>query len=139
MRRYLCGACRRTVSLLPEFALPYLRFSLTVIAMFLMARLVRGRTFTEALPPASSYQRGQWWVRRFRAQAEVLCAALSALTDPAPAPHFVARALDMLHAAGWIRAHRFLFAGLRHHLLGWPRSLAPYGRQVALAPGAAPA
>ncbi len=34
VRRYLCGACRRTVSLLPEFALPYLRFSLTVIALF---------------------------------------------------------------------------------------------------------
>jgi transposase-like protein len=24
VRRYLCGACRRTVSLLPEFVLPYL-------------------------------------------------------------------------------------------------------------------
>ena len=27
VRRYLCQACQRTVSLLPEFALPYLRFS----------------------------------------------------------------------------------------------------------------
>ena len=32
VRRYLCQACRRTVSLLPEFVLPYLRSSLTVIA-----------------------------------------------------------------------------------------------------------
>ena len=32
VRRYLCEACRRTVSLLPEFALPYLRSSLAVIA-----------------------------------------------------------------------------------------------------------
>ena len=28
VRRYLCRLCRRTVSLLPQFALPYLRFSL---------------------------------------------------------------------------------------------------------------
>ena len=27
VRRYLCRSCKRTVSLLPEFALPYLRFS----------------------------------------------------------------------------------------------------------------
>jgi hypothetical protein len=139
VRRYLCGACRRTVSLLPEFALPYLRSGLTVIALFLMARLFHGRTLKDALPPASPYQRGQWWMRRFRAHAEALCVALSALTDPAPAPHFVARALDMLHRAGWIPAHRFLFAGLRQHLLGWPRSLAPGGRRVALASSAAPA
>lgn len=26
VRRYLCRCCKRTVSLLPEFALPYLRF-----------------------------------------------------------------------------------------------------------------
>src|ERR1035437_9305444 len=29
VRRYLCQACQRTVSLLPEFVLPYLRSSLT--------------------------------------------------------------------------------------------------------------
>ena len=39
VRRYLCAVCRRTVSLLPEFALPYLRSSVTLIALFLMARL----------------------------------------------------------------------------------------------------
>jgi hypothetical protein len=38
VRRYLCQACQRTVSLLPEFVLPYLRSSLTVIALFLIAR-----------------------------------------------------------------------------------------------------
>jgi len=139
VRRYLCEVCRRTVSLLPEFALPYLRSSVTVIALFLMARLFHGRTLKEALPPASPYERGQWWVRRFGAQVESLCAALSALTDPAPALNFVARALTMLNAAGWIPAHRFLFAGLRQHLLGWPRSLAPCGRRVVVGPGAAPA
>jgi len=67
------------------------------------------------------YQRGQFWIRRFRAQAEALCATLAALTQPAPAPDFVHRALAMLESTGWIAAHRFLFAGLRCHLLGWPR------------------
>src|ERR1035437_8152455 len=116
VRRYLCQACRRTVSLLPEFALPYLRSSVTVIA-----------------------QRGQFWLRRFRAQAEALCAALAALTKPAPAPDFVHRALAMLESSGWIPSHRFLFAGVREHLLGWPRSLAPDGHRATLVPAPAPA
>jgi Domain of unknown function (DUF6431) len=139
VRRYLCEACRRTVSLLPEFALPYLRSSVTVIALFLMARLFLGKTLKEALPPASPYQRGQSWVRRFRAHAESLSAALSALTDSPPAQNFVARALAMLNAASWIPAHRFLFADLRQHLLGWSRGLAPDGRRVTIPPSAAPA
>jgi hypothetical protein len=139
VRRYLCEVCRRTVSLLPDFALPYLRCSITVIALFLIARLLHGKTLREALPPASPYQRGQSWIRRFRAQAEPLSASLSALTDPPPAQNFVARALTMLNAAGWIPAHRFLFAGLRQHLLGWSRSLLPDGRRVAIPPAAAPA
>lgn len=139
VRRYLCETCRRTVSLLPEFALPYLRSSVTVIAMLLMARLVHGKTLREALPPAAPYQRGQSWVRRFRAQAEPLSAALSQLTVPPPALNFVARALAMLNAAGWIPAHRFLFAGLRQHLLGWSRSLIPDGRPVRIPPAPAPA
>jgi hypothetical protein len=32
VRRYLCETCRRTVSLLPQFALPYLRSSVAVHA-----------------------------------------------------------------------------------------------------------
>jgi transposase-like protein len=139
VRRYLCEACRRTVSLLPEFALPYLRSSVTVIALFLIARLLQAKTLAAALPPDSPYQRGQFWLRRFRAQAETLCAALATLTKPAPAPDFVHRALTMLASAGWIPAHRFLFARLRQHLLGWPASLALDGRRVALPPSAAPA
>ena len=138
VRRYLCHACQRTVSLLPEFILPYLRSSLTVIALFLVARLLLAQTL-EAAAPAMPYQRGQFWLRRFRAQAQTLCAALSALTQPAPAPDFVHRALVMLEAAGWIAAHRFLFAGVRCHLLGWPRGLAPDGRRVAFSSAAAPA
>src|SRR5947207_2377858 len=35
VRRYLCRSCKRTVSLLPEFVLPWLRFSISVIALFL--------------------------------------------------------------------------------------------------------
>jgi transposase-like protein len=142
VRRYLCQACRRTVSLLPEFILPYLRSSLTVIALFLIARLLGGQTIEGAArtaPPPMPYQRGQFWIRRFRAQAAALCAALAALTQPAPAPDFVHRALTMLEASGWIAAHRFLFAGVRCHLLGWPRSLAPDGRRAAFPTAAAPA
>jgi transposase-like protein len=142
VRRYLCQACQRTVSLLPEFILPYLRSSLTVIGLFLIARLLRGQTLQSAAasePPAMPYQRGQFWVRRFRAQAEGLCAALAALTNPTPAPDFVRRALAMLESTGWIAAHRFLFARLRCHLLGWPRGLAPDGRRAAVSTAAAPA
>jgi len=142
VRRYLCQACWRTVSLLPEFVLPYLRSSLTVIALFLIARLFRRQTLQGAVGiarPPMPYQRGQFWIRRFRAQAETLCAALAALIQPAPAPDFVHRALTMLESTGWIAAHRFLFAGVRCHLLGWPRGLAPDGRRTAFSSSGAPA
>ena len=143
VRRYLCRPCRRTVSLLPRFALPYLRFSVMVIALFLMARLQVGHTLVAAAAlaglPSMPYQRGQFWVRRFQKQAVALCAALAALTAPVAASSFVARALHMLEAIGWITAHRFLFADLRFHLLGWPAFLAPHGRVTALRPAAPPA
>jgi hypothetical protein len=143
VRRYLCRCCKRTVSLLPEFALPWLRFSISVIALFLVARLLTGLTLIAAAQAAAQtqmpYQRGQFWIRRFRAQAEALCAALAALTQPVPAPDFVHRALTMLESTGWIAAHRFLFADVRGHLLGWPRGLAPDGRRAAFSSSAAPA
>lgn len=138
VRRYLCQACRRTVSLLPEFALPYLRSSLTVIALWLLARLLPALSPQIPLPPMP-YQRGQFWLRRFGCRAEALCAALAALTTPTVTPNFVHRALIMLQSVRWIPAHRFLFAELRYHLLGWPPSLAPAGLRVALGTGAAPA
>ena len=142
VRRYLCQACQRTVSLLPEFVLPYLRSSVTVIALFLIARLLQAQTLrgaAQTAPPPMPYQRGQFWIRRFRAQAEALCVALAALTQPAAAPDFVHRALAMLQFTGWIAAHRFLFAGVRCHLLGWPRGLAPDGHRAAFSSAGAPA
>jgi hypothetical protein len=147
VRRYLCRLCKRTVSLLPQFALPWLRFSLTVISLFLVARLLRGLTLAAAALAASQtampYQRGQFWIRRFRRQAPALGLALAPLAAPGapfgPAPDFVARALGMLESIGWIAAHRFLFADLRFHLLGWPAFLAPDGRFAALRPAAPPA
>jgi transposase-like protein len=142
VRRYLCRSCKRTVSLLPQFALPYLRFGITVIALFLIARLLRGHTLSAAAAAALSdmpYQRGQFWIRRFQRQAESICAALATLTAPMAALTFVSRALQMLQAIGWIAAHRFLFADLRFHLLGWPAFLAPDGRLAALRPVAPPA
>jgi hypothetical protein len=86
VRRYLCRCCKRTVSLLPEFAFPYLRFSIAVIALFLIARLLVGKTLNAAAVAAvltgMPYQRGQFWVRRFRRQAEKLCASLAAKVAP---------------------------------------------------------
>ncbi len=138
VRRYLCHDCKRTVSLLPQFALPYLRFSILVISLFLAARLLDGCTLQAAAQaaalPGMPYQRGQFWVRRFKSQAAALCAALAALTAPMAAPDFVTRALQMLQSIGWIPAHRFLFPQLRAHLLGWPRFLIPDGRRAALRP-----
>ena len=142
VRRYLCRLCKRTVSLLPEFTLPWLRFSVSVISLFLVARLLEGLTLAAAALAASQkampYQRGQFWIRRFGKQAESVCAALAALTVPPPAPNFATRALRMLQSVGWIAAHRFLFADLRVHLLGWPTFLAPDGRVAALHPAPPP-
>ena len=138
VRRYLCDSCKRTVSLLPQFALPFLRFSIPAISLFLIARLLRGCTLKAAAQaaaqPAMPYQRGQQWSRRFLGQAESLCAALAALTAPGAAPNFVTRALHMLQTIGWTPAHRFLFSQLRSHLLGWPPSLIPDGRRAAFRP-----
>lgn len=138
VRRYLCEACRRTVSLLPEFALPYLRSSVAMIALWLLARFLPASP-PPTPPPPMPYQRGQFWLRRFRAQAEALCVALAARTTPTAAPGFGQRALAMLQSIGWVPAHRCLFADLRVHLLGWPPSLAPDGRRRTLGPASAPA
>lgn len=136
VRRYLCLACRRTISLLPEFVLPYVRFAIAVIGLFLKARLLDGKTLKDAAIAAGDgqmpYQRGQQWVRRFCNQAEALSAALVALMRPPVAADFIVRALAMLESTGWMPAHRFLFDRLRIHLLGWPPFLAPDGRRSAL-------
>lgn len=142
VRRYLCHACKRTISLLPEFALPYLRFGISVISRFLVARLLKGQTLEASAmvagQPHMPYQRGQFWVRRFRHQAEALCLALAALICATPAASFVSRALQMLESLGWIRSHRFLFSQLRVQLLGWPRFLAPDGRRATLGSASSP-
>jgi hypothetical protein len=136
VRRYLCGECRRTVSLLPEFVLPYMRFTIGVIGSFLKARLSEGQTLKAAAGIVDQtempYQRGQDWVRRFRRQAESVSAALAGLVQPVVASDFVSKALGMLEKTGWVRAHRFLFQQLRAHLLGWPGFLAPCGIAVRI-------
>jgi hypothetical protein len=136
IRRYFCRDCRRTVSLLPDFALPYLRHSTVIIGLFLVSRLLAGRSLAKAahaaFEPGMPYQRGQFWVRRFRKQAAGLCAALVSSTAAVEATDFVTRALQMLEATGWIAAHRFLFGELRVHLLGWPRFLIPRGVPITI-------
>lgn len=137
VRRYLCRSCKRTISLLPEFALPWLRFSITVISLFLVARQLGGLPFAVAALAAGQagmpYQRGQFWVRGFQRQAPALGVSLAPLADPHPAANFISRALTMLESIGWMAAHRFLFSQLRVHLLGWPGFLVPGGRRVTLA------
>jgi Domain of unknown function (DUF6431) len=141
VRRYLCLFCKRTVSLLPDFVLPWLRFSISVIALFLAARLLSGLTFVAAARAAAQtgmpYQRGQFWIRRFQKQAPALSLAVVPLAAPGrpldPAVGFVSRALRMLESIGWIAAHRFLFAQLRVHLLGWPACLVPAAQRITLA------
>jgi len=142
IRRYLCQTCLRTVSLLPEWALPFMRFSISVIARTVKARLMENRDWKVAAP-GSPYQRGQHWVRRFSKQAEALSAALAALTAVSAAASFISRSLDMLETAGWTVAYRFLFSELRMHLLGWGPSLAPHGLRITInaascAPGGVP-
>jgi hypothetical protein len=48
VRRYLCRLCKRTVALLPEFVLSYLRFGILVISWFLVSRLLAGAQFTRS-------------------------------------------------------------------------------------------
>jgi hypothetical protein len=61
-----------------------------VITLFLVARLLLGVTLKAAAESAKlaamPYQRGQFWVRRFRKQAEKVCAALAALKSEEEAP-----------------------------------------------------
>jgi hypothetical protein len=45
----------------------------------------------------------------------------------------------MLTSTGWIASHRFLLVGMRCHLPGWPRGLAPDGRRAAFSTAGAPA
>ena len=136
VRRYLCRFCKRTVSLLPGFAFPWLRFSVSVIALFLVGRLLLGLPLVAAARAAGQtgmpYQRGQFWIRRFQKQAPALSLALAPMATTIAAADFVSRALRMLESIGWIAAHRFLFSQLRAHLLGWPACLAPAGRRIAL-------
>jgi hypothetical protein len=136
VRRYFCTACRRTVSLLPEFVLPYMRFTIVTIGLFLTARLLKRRTLKAAAEaaqqPRMPYQRGQQWLDRFRRQAEGLSLSLTAVISPPEAADFVTKAMLMLEQVGWIEAHRFLFTAVRVHLLGWPSFLAANGFPVTI-------
>src|SRR5207245_10468026 len=88
VRRYLCLCCKRTVSLLTEFVLPWLRFSISVIALFLAARLLSGLTLVAAAraaaQPGMLYERRQFWIRRFQNRAPALSLALVACAAGAP-------------------------------------------------------
>lgn len=137
VRRYLCRSCKRTVSLLPEFALQWAAFQhrrdLAVSDRAPAPELHAGGCGRSRGTTNMPYQRGQFWIRRFRKQAPALGVSLGPLAAPAAAADFVARALRMLESASWIAAHRFLLSQLRVHLLGWPRFLSLAGRRIGLA------
>jgi hypothetical protein len=104
VRRYLCRLCKRTVSLLPEFVLPYLRFSIVVIRWFLVSRLLAKRSLREAActaaQPSMPYQRGQFWIRRFRSGIIA--------TSVIPEPHEI-KVIDKNGESGTM--HRFFATG----------------------------
>ena len=106
VRRYLCRLCRSTVSLLPEWALPYLRFSIPIVACFLTARLLNGQNLKASAEasgqPTMPYQRGQHWIRRFKKHAVALSVMLAALTAAITASSFIWKALGMLETVGWV-------------------------------------
>ena len=56
VRRYLCRLCQRTVSLLPEFVLPYVRFAISLIGRFLEAHLLKSQTLRQAAQQAGQEQ-----------------------------------------------------------------------------------
>src|SRR5918996_4432773 len=91
------------------FALPWLRFSITVISLFLVARLIKNLTPAEAALVAGlismPYQRGQFWIRRFRKQAPTISLSLAPLATTPTAADFLSRTLIMLESVGWIVAH----------------------------------
>ena len=121
--------------------LPWLRFSLTVIALFLVARLLQGFTLAAATlaesQKAMPCQHRQFWTRRFGKEADRLCAALAALTVPPPATNFVTRDLRMLHSIGWIAAHRFCWATCGSTCWAGPRSRSRWSCDRAPPDGAA--
>jgi transposase-like protein len=128
VRRYLCQSCQRTVSLLPEFILPYLRSSILLIGLFLLARLLHAQTLATAVTTASMpYQRGQFWIRRFRRQAETLCFALAALTLPP---------VGVAPQSGSQRPPRRILSGRRARLRLPTHHLSGIGRPSGLRCGA---
>src|SRR5262249_24751799 len=99
VRRYLCCCCRRTGSLLPDFALLYLSYGIVAIAMCMVSRPPLVLTLKAAAESANlavmPCQQGQSRARRFRQQPEKLCAALAALMAPPAAADVASRALQL--------------------------------------------
>ena len=114
---------------------------LTVIALFLIARLLRGQTIKGAArtaPPPMPYQRGQFWFAASARKPQRCAPRCLGCPQPLPRP-------TRLPRPGHARIQRLdrrsplLFAGLRCHRLGWPRGLDPDGRGAAFSTAAAPA
>jgi len=132
VRRYLCRSCKRTVSLLPEFAFPWLRSRsswLPGCSTVSRSRLPPGRPHQLAcLTSAASSGSAV-----FGKQEPALSLALAPLAATTiAAADFVSRALRMLESDGSPLTVS-CFPNCAPHLLGWPACLVPAGRRITLA------
>ena len=129
VRRYLCRGCKRTVSLLPEFALPWLRFSISVIALFLVARLLNGLPLAAAALAAGQasmpYQRGQFWIRRFQKQAPALSVSLASIAVPVAAADFCHARSECWNPSAGSPPIAFVFADCASTCWAGPRFSLP--------------
>jgi len=118
VRRCRCRSCQRTISLLPQFALPCFHIDVSVIALSLTARLLEGHTLVAAAavaaPPSMPYQRGQFWVRRFRRLATHCWSWITKASSPCPQPRNAVsvRAERKAQQRPW-RPHRSRLSGTR--------------------------
>ena len=66
---------------------------------------------------------GEFWVRRFRMQAETVVQRVSGDCETRTRSRLRTTGLTHTEHWVWLEAHRLLFGRLSLHLLGWPRSL----------------
>jgi len=125
IRRLLCPATKRTVSLLPDFLVPRKQFVLAVIAAFFQAYLWLGLSLAASVRAATrihpARQKGRFWCRAVASRARTLRAYAaqlpSAARDAGPAPPAAGALRAELHAllAPLFPGAADLVSALRHH------------------------
>ena len=133
---YFRCACKRTAPA-AGVVLPYLRSIGGDRAVFI-ARLFHGQTLQRRhrAAPDALPARPVLGFAAFARRPSALCATLGCPDQPISDFFAIHRALAMLESTGWIAAHRFLFAGVRYHLLG--AGLLQFRLPTAVAPQSPP-